>query len=94
MTKSIIQDTKETCFFCGARTTIRHHVFGGSGKRLLAEKDGCWLYLCAEHHTGSNYSVHLCRERDLYLKRIAQKKWESIYGSRQDFIKRYGKSWL
>lgn len=92
--RSILQDEKE-CYIC--RTTLnleRHHVFGGWANRKIADKDGLWLWLCREHHTGAR-GVHQNRALDLKLKRIAQKKWMDVNGKGiEDFIARYGKSYL
>lgn len=71
----------------------RHHVFFGHANRRLSEKDGCWVYLCVEHHTG-NGGVHQNRDKDLALKMKAQAAWEERYGTREEFRKRYGKSYL
>lgn len=92
--KSIIQTEKE-CFFC--KTTLnlhRHHVFGGTGNRKISDQDGCVVYLCADHHTGAQ-GVHTHREKDLELKRICQRAWmEKNNKTIEDFISRYGKSYL
>ena len=95
MSESIISNKKE-CLVCGYQRNLdRHHVFGGrTGNRNLSEKDGCWVYLCKVHHTMSNESVHLDNKMNLKLKMECQKRWEEIYGTREDFIKRYGKSYL
>lgn len=94
MSKSILSNERR-CFFCGnERDLDRHHVFGGTANRKLSEEDGCWVYLCREHHTMSAMSVHMNRHLDLMLKEQCQKKWEEIYGERYDFTRRYGKSYL
>ena len=73
MTKSIIQKEKETCFFCGASTTIRHHIIHGNGFRQLSEDDGLWVYLCNPHHWYlHNLPSH---PHDAELKALAQKSY-------------------
>ena len=42
----------------------------------------------------SNEAVHQNEEQNKKLKQKAQEKWEETYGSREQFIQRYGKSWL
>lgn len=71
--KSIIQTDRETCYICGASTTIRHHIIHGTGFRQLSEDEGLWVYLCNLHH----YYLHNLpsHPHDLELKRTAQKKW-------------------
>jgi hypothetical protein len=51
------------------------------------------LPLCQEHHTGSR-GVHFNKEMDLHFKQEAQKHFEANHGSRKDFIKVFGKSYL
>ena len=92
--KSIIQKDKE-CYFCGAIDNLdRHHCIGGTANRRLSEQDGLWVYLCKDHHTMSSQSVHQDENMNKVLKKIAQKEWEKTFGTREEFIKRYGKSYL
>ena len=94
MSKSIISNIRE-CYFCRRTQNLnKHHIFFGTANRRLSEEDGCWVYLCTEHHTMTNQSVHRNIDVDLRLKRECQKEWEGIYGDREQFIKRYGKSYL
>ena len=91
--KSIIQKNKE-CYIC--KTTLglhKHHIFFGANRKI-SETDGCWCYLCGRHHNLSKEGVHFNRDIDLMLKRIAQANWEKTNGSREEFIKRYGKNYL
>lgn len=91
MARSIVQSYKE-CFFC--KTTLglhKHHIFGGINRKL-SEKYGLWVYLCVYHHTGSNDSVHMNREIEIWLKRYAQIRFERKH-TREEFIEIFGKSW-
>ena len=82
------------CYWCGNPFTLeRHHCLHGTANRRLAEEDGLWVYLCNLHHTGQ-YGVHRHPEMDRQLKMKAQAAWEERYGTRDDFRKRYGKSYL
>ena len=100
---SIIQTEKE-CFLCGSRIPTGywdgledHHIFFGysSNNRDNSEALGLKVWLCGETcHRNGKKSVHKDRETDLLLKRIAQEAYENTYGSRADFIKVFGKSYL
>lgn len=93
MTKSIMQDEKE-CLICGTTYDLqRHHVFEGIGRRKTSERFGCWVWLCARHHTGDK-GIHFNKEADLRLKRECQKRWEARFGSRTDFIIYFTRSYL
>ena len=73
MTESIVQPYKEVCFICGARTTIRHHIYHGTGLRQVSEKMGLWVYLCEPHH---RYLHDLpSHPHDAELKKLGQEKW-------------------
>lgn len=90
---SLLSNDKK-CYICGATYSLhRHHIFFGSANRKLSEQDGCWVYLCPAHHNGSNCSPHYNRKIDLWLKEECQIAWEGVYGTRQDFIKRYGRNY-
>ena len=99
--KSIIQ-TEKQCFLCGCTTPTGyydgledHHVFFGHGNRAKSEKLGLKVRLCGEtcHRTGKR-AVHRNRETDLFIKRHAQEVYEATYGSRADFIREFGRSYL
>ena len=90
--RSIIQDER-SCLICGNPDTEEHHVFFGTANRRLSEKWGLKVYLCPEHHRGYR-GVHHNRHFDKMLKREAQLIWEEKIGSRNEFIKTFGKSYL
>lgn len=91
--KSIISNEKE-CFICHTTVNLhRHHIFAGVGRRQISEQEGCWVYLCYRHHNGSDQGVHFNRRFDLWLKRLAQERWEEN-GNREDFIELFGRSYL
>lgn len=93
MSKSLICNDKE-CWVC--RTTQglhRHHIYGGPN-RGLSESWGCWVYLCGLHHNLSNDGVHFNHGLDVLLKKQCQRAWEAKYGTRADFLKIFGRSYL
>lgn len=90
--KSILVDTLDYCYECGKPHPHKHEVFFGN-KRDASIKYHMILPLCYEHHEGIN-GPHLCRNTDLAYKRYAQMVFEQTYGSREDFINIFGKSYL
>ncbi len=94
MVKSILQ-RGEACYVCGTTLNLQlHHIFYGTANRKLSDADGCVVYLCLNHHTGAQ-GVHFNRKLDLTLKAKAQIQWQTHYNkTKEDFIKRYGKSYL
>lgn len=81
------------CIICGSPYVQWHHCMGGNARRKISDKYGFVVPLCQEHHTGKN-GVHQNRELDLKLKRAAQAYYEEHYGTREDFIKEFGKGWI
>lgn len=98
---SIIQKEKY-CYLCGNCVPFGfydgledHHIFFGTGNRKKSERLGLKVWLCGETcHRNGKRSAHKNRETDLYLKKLAQEVYEATYGSREDFIKEFGKSYL
>lgn len=91
--KSVFQKNKE-CFVCEIPTGLEdHHIFFGRKNKNVSEKYGLKVWLCSEHHRGK-YSAHLNRNLDLTLKEIAQRYYEGHIGTREQFIKEIGRSYL
>lgn len=92
--KSIIQTEKE-CFFTGETYDLhKHHIFFGNPGRKLSEKYGLTVYLVPYWHTTGPQAVHNCRKTDLILKQAAQKAFERVHGTREDFMKIFGRNYL
>lgn len=88
--KSIMQSECE-CYFCGRMDGLeRHHALHGTANRRLADEDGLTVLLCHECHR----KLHDKGIGDRVLQRAAESIWTRTYGTREDFIKRYGKSRL
>ena len=82
---------KELCFLCGQLGDSVHHCLHGTANRKLADQDGLTVRLCRRCHM----NLHDKGTCDRELQRIAQEKWMEHNGkTADDFIKRYGKSYL
>lgn len=92
--KSIMVDDKEHCIFCFNPCVEEHHIFFGTSNRDKAEKYGLTIPLCNKHHTGSGDSPHKNRIIDIALKCWAQTVFETQIGTREDFRREFGKSYL
>ena len=91
---SVIQQEKE-CWVCKTTQNLHsHHVFFGSSNRKQSEKLGLKVWLCAYHHNMSNEGVHFNKPLDIKLKTMAQEYYESHIGTREDFRREFGKSYL
>lgn len=94
MRKSLITDDFEKCYLCGGRKECIHHVFEGNGRRMLSERYGLIVSLCHRCHNMSSWAVHFNKPLDLKLKQIAQDKFERNGGTREQFIKIFGRNYL
>lgn len=92
---SIISDKKE-CYVCKNKYNLHlHHIIYGKNRKN-ADKDKLVVYLCYEHHEGTN-GVHgkNGHDLDMKLKQVAEKRWIEYYKKDvNDFIKRYGKNYI
>lgn len=94
--KSVIQEDLSKCFISGSNNVAIHHIFPGNGRRKKCEEYGYIVALEPIYHTLSKDSVHMSPNKgiDLSLKAMAQEHFEKNNGSRTDFIKEFGRSWL
>lgn len=93
---SVLQYDLSTCFVTGSTNVAIHHVFPGNGRRKKCERYGFVVALEPRYHNMSNYSVHAVPNEglDLQLKQLAQKYFEAHYGTRDQFINEFGRSYL
>lgn len=93
---SIITNDLEQCIECGLNNVELHEVFFGTANRKLSIEDGLVIPLCkARHHAGNLIGIHKDKDLNEKWKKIAQKRWQEFYGkTKEDFIKRYGISYI
>ena len=89
---SIFTDDLDHCIVCGNNKDNLHEIIYGKN-RLNSMKYGFVIPLCFNHHVG-NRGIHNNRELDLYYKRKCQEYFENNIGSRLEFIRIFGKSYL
>ena len=92
---SSLTDDLDHCIECGRSPVEMHHVFFGEHiNRVYAEEDGFIIPLCWKHHTGDwRHCIHGNNALAMKWKMIAQCKYEETH-TRDEFRKRYGKSYL
>ena len=91
---SILGSRKGRCYLCGEYgQTEEHHIFGGPN-RPLSERYGLKVDLCLEcHQTGPN-AVHRNPAVMEELHRQGQEAFEAQGGSRDEFMRIFGRNWL
>lgn len=94
-TKSIVSNER-VCWVCGTPYGLhRHHIYEGVANRKLSEKYGCWVYLCGKHHNlDTRAGVHFNKPLDDRLKKYTQECFEAKLGTREDFRRIFGKSYI
>ena len=90
---SVFTDDMDHCMFTGTAPVERHHVFGGSNRKR-SEKYGFIAPLRPDLHPNGVFAGPQAKDVDLDLKTKAQTYYEEHYGSREDFIREFGRSWL
>lgn len=95
-TKSIVTDYEGICFFCGDPAECEHHLLFGNGIRELTEQDGLKVPACNKcHNMGKTIErVHGNIMAEKLSKMLGQAVYEGKIGTREEFRKRYGKSYL
>lgn len=91
---SILGSRKGRCYLCGKYgSTEVHHIFGGPN-RTLSEDYGLKVDLCLECHQFGPHAVHKDSAVMEELHRQGQEAFEAQQGSREEFRKTFGRSWL
>lgn len=85
------------CYFTGSPYVERHHIFEGrQGYKPKSERRGFIIPLRYDlHPNGANFkSTPENSKIDLRLKQMAQRYYETNYGSREDFVQEFGRNYL
>ena len=90
---SAFTDDMDHCLFTQYPRVERHHIFGGCNRKR-SEKYGYVVPLRPDLHPNGVQAGKHAKEIDRYLKQMAQRDFEEKYGSREDFIREFGKSHL
>jgi len=96
--KSILLDESQPqCYFTGRTDSLeRHHIFRGANRKK-SEKFGLVVYLIKQlHDPACKGSVHNepQGELNMTLLRAGQQAFERTHGTREDFMRHFGRNWL
>lgn len=91
---SVFTDDMDHCYFTGVSPVERHHIFGGNPNRKHSEEYGFVIPLRPDLHPNGVHAGQGAKLIDTKLKTMAQKYFESHYGTREDFRRIFGKSYL
>lgn len=98
--KSIMQENWDECFLCGRNRLAdpcgleEHHVFGGANRKK-SEKYGLKIHICGDrcHRNGAG-AVHKDKIVNMGIKAAAQRAFEMVHGTREDFMREFGKNYV
>lgn len=90
---SVFTDDMDHCYFTGTAPVERHHIFGGANRKN-SEKYGFVVPLRPDIHPNGVYAGQSAKLIDVKLKTMAQEYFEREYGTRDDFRRIFGKSYL
>ena len=95
--KSLIQDEDYYCYihknFMGLEVPAvhLHHTIHGTANRKIADKEGCYCFLCMSCHS----ALHDKGLYDLELQQITEQAWlDANNKTIEDWIKLFGKNYL
>lgn len=106
--KGLITQDPRFCAICGRGADCNHHLISGSGRKY-ADADKLFIPVCDECHTMGYGAIHRGAPAVKLGKMLGQAIWEYEYvlggfaeedrerirsGARDQFRKRYGKSWI
>ncbi len=92
---SVFTDDLDHCYYTGSPIVERHHIFEGrQGNKPKSEKYGFIIPLRPDLHPNGAYASQQGRDLDRPLKQMAQRYYEAHYGTREQFIEEFGKSYL
>lgn len=90
---SVFTEDMNHCYFTGTAPVERHHIFGGVNRKN-SEKYGFIVPLRPDLHPNGVYAGQSAKLIDVKLKTMAQEYFEREYGTRDDFRRIFGKSYL
>lgn len=77
--QGLYNSREDGCWLCGNPYVECHHVYGGVGRRPISDREGCFIFLCREHHQGRT-GVHQDKRFRDWLRRDCQRRWEEREG--------------
>ena len=86
---SVFTDNLDQCIICGVKKNHLHEIFFGSNRQKSMQYNFV-IPLCHECHT----EMHINKEWQEYWHVKGQEYWEEFIGTREEFIRVFGKSYL
>ena len=94
MVESIITDNLRECFICHRTPVEIHHIVFGTANREISDKFGLVVPLCPYHHREGPTAVHADYRANKYFKKLAQERFDAVYGDKYTWRELFGKEWF
>jgi hypothetical protein len=95
---SLYNEAGDGCWICHNPNVCMHHIYEGNGRRQVSDAEGCYVFLCPNHHTTSEFGVHNDKRLETFFKEDCQRRWERREGegpqTRRRFIRLFTMSYL
>lgn len=91
---SVFTDDMDSCIFTKSPYVERHHIYG-SYNRKKSEEYGFVVPLRYDlHPNGAQADRRYAKQIDEHLKKMGQEYFENHYGTREEFMEIFGRSYL
>lgn len=90
---SVFTEDMEHCIFTGSAPVERHHIFGASNRKN-SEKYGFVVPLRPDLHPNGVFAGKDAKSIDTKLKTMAQEYFEKHHGTREEFLRIFGRNYL
>lgn len=93
---SVFTEDMDHCMFTGSPVIERHHIFYrmGGGMKERCEEYGFIAPLRPDLHPNGVHAGPHAKAVDQKLKEMSQSYFEEHYGTRNEFVKIFGRSYL
>jgi hypothetical protein len=91
---SVFTDDMDSCIFTGSPYVERHHIYGAYNRKK-SEEYGFVVPLRYDlHPNGAQADMRYAKQIDEHLKKMGQEYFETHYGTREEFMEIFGRSYL
>lgn len=92
---SVFTSDMDHCFITGLPGVERHHIIGKTKyNKMLCEEYGYIVPVIPRLHPNGAQADAEGRALDIVFKQMAQRDFEAKHGTREEFIRLFGKSYL
>lgn len=92
--KPSLYSSDQECWICHNPIAECHHIYGGVGRRPISDQEGCYVYLCREHHQG-RMGVHQDMNLRDFFRADCERRWcKANNKTKEDFLELFGSNYI